>query len=54
METDVCASAGAAPSHFYLTHTHTHTHTHILETFLQLFCRRARANFLIFMNGMED
>ena len=51
METDVCASAGAAPSHFYLTHTHTHTH---LETFLQLFCRRARANFLIFMNGMED
>ena len=52
METDVCASAGAAPSHFYLTHTHTHTH--ILETFLQLFCRRARANFLIFMNGMED
>ena len=51
METDVCASAGAAPSHFYLTHTHTHTH---LETFLQLFCRHARANFLIFMNGMED
>jgi len=47
METDVCTSAGAAPSHFYLTHTH-------LETFLQLFCRRARANFLIFMNGMED